>query len=107
MNNNDDDGWRSVMIFMQRDDEKCLETVMEEILEQVNIGEKDFQAALELYLADEQKQPLIRTALQDAQVDRGEGHKPGEWKERTEPSMSKKEVMAAQQKLMDLSLKQI
>lgn len=98
--------YRDVMILMQRDDEKCLETVIEEILDQIEVGEKDFQECLEQFLHDPAKQPLIKQTLEDAQIDRGEGN-PEEFKERTEPLMDKKEAIATQKKLMDLSLKQI
>ena len=43
----DMESYRDVMILMQRDDEKCLETVIEEILEQIDVGEKQFQECLE------------------------------------------------------------
>lgn len=106
LKDNNMETYRDIMIIMSRDDEKCLETVIEEILEQVDVGEKEFQEALEQHLADQQKQPLIREALEDAQIERGEGA-PEEFKERLDPLLSKKETIATQQKLQDLSVKQI
>lgn len=82
---------------MQADDTKCLQDVIEEVLEQIGIGEKQFQACLELYLGDDEKKPLIKEALDEAQVDRQEGVPPAERKADDQASMSKKEAIKAQE----------
>mmetsp|Transcript_39507 Transcript_39507/g.60308 ORF Transcript_39507/g.60308 Transcript_39507/m.60308 type:complete len:127 (-) Transcript_39507:28-408(-) len=55
---------------------------------------------------DKSKTTEIRSALEDAQVDHGEGKKPGTHKEK-KVSMSKTEVLAAQKALQNISLDQI
>ena len=36
-------------------DEKCLQDVLEEVLEKIDVGEKQFQEALNLYMDDKEK----------------------------------------------------
>ena len=66
---NDMTAYRMACIQMQMEDTKCLQDVIEEVLEQTGINEKEFQACLELFLTDEEKKPLIKEALDDARED--------------------------------------
>jgi hypothetical protein len=36
------------------------------VLEQISVGEKEFQVCLELYLSQDDKKPIIKEALEDA-----------------------------------------
>ena len=92
--------YRQACLSMKEMDEVCLQDVLEEILEQIELGEQKFNDALSLYMGDPHKQPILQQALDDAKVDKGEGQTPEEKKsmedKNKEPTMTKKEAIAAQ-----------
>jgi hypothetical protein len=47
--------------------------VLEEILVRINLDDKKFQESLNFHFEDPEKKDDIRAALEDANVDRGEG----------------------------------
>ena len=61
--------FRQIEMNMKEEDEKCLQEILEDVLDQIELEEKVFQEALNIYAADSEKQPLIREALEEAQVD--------------------------------------
>lgn len=65
--------FRGVHMSMGEADEACLQDVLEEVLERIEVGEEQFKQALNLYMEDKEKQPLIKEALEDASIDRNEG----------------------------------
>lgn len=85
--------FRQIEMNLKEEDEKCLQEILEEVLDQIELEEKVFQEALNIYAADQEKQPLIREALEEAQIDRQEGIPKAERKE-PELSMSKEEAIA-------------
>jgi hypothetical protein len=51
--------YRKVNIDIAKADEQCLQDVLEEVLETVNMPEKAFQEALNLYMAEASKQEIL------------------------------------------------
>ena len=80
--------------------------MLEEVLEHIDLDENAFKAALDLYMSEKDKEKDIRGALDDAMVDRQEGLPAEERKER-EVTMNKKEAIAGQKVIQDISIEQI
>ena len=85
-------------------DEQCLQDVLEEVLEAIGIDEEEFKETLNVYMSDEQKAPLIKAALEEAQVEKQEGIPIEERKDLSKATMTMKEAIAAQKTLQDLSI---
>ena len=99
--------FRQCMITYRDADEQCMQDVLEEILEAINVNVNEFNETLNLFIADGQKAPLIKTALEDGQIDKQEGVPVGERVSKDKPTMSLKEAIAAQKQLQDISIDQI
>lgn len=97
--------YRKVNIDIAKADEQCLQDVLEEVLETVNMPEKAFQEALNLYMAEASKQEILQRVNQEATVDNQEGIAAEERK--TESTMSVTEAVAGQKQLQALSIKLI
>lgn len=95
--------YRQIHMDMTSQDEVCLEKVLEDVLEKLEISEDAFTQALNLYLGDPEKQPLAKEAMEDAKVDREEGVLPEDRKE-PEITMDKKETIAGQLALQNISI---
>jgi len=104
---NDMTAFRQQMMNIGEADEQCLQDVLEEVLETIGIGEEEFKETLNLYMSDEQKAPLIKAALDDAQEEKQEGVPLEDRVDLSKPTMSKNEAIAAQKVLQDLSITQI
>lgn len=94
-------------------DEQCLQDVLEEILIKIGITDKEFQDSLSLYFEDKEKLEQIKQAQQDAKTDYGEGLPKSQRGDLVKPeeqraaTMSKKEAIATQIALQNLSLEMI
>lgn len=93
MKNKDMTKYRQVCMDIGTQDEQCLQDVLEEILEKLEISEEQFKQALNLYMVDETKQAQIKAALEDANEDKQEGVRPNDRKE-SKPTMTRKEAIA-------------
>ena len=105
--------YREIYQLINDQDEQCLQDVLEEILIKIGITDKEFQDSLSLYFEDKDKLEQIKQAQQDAKTDYGEGlpkNQRGDLvkpEEERAPTMSKKEAIAAQIALQNLSLDMI
>lgn len=73
-----------------------MQNVAEEILEQIGVTLKDFEKCLDVYPQDPTYAPLINVVREDSQVDRQEGVAPDKRVEKKQPTLDKKEALAAQ-----------
>jgi hypothetical protein len=55
---------------MINEDEKCLQGVLEEILDKIGISDNEFKETLNLYMSDKEYENQIREAMEDANIDR-------------------------------------
>ena len=70
LQNNDMDSFRKCFLDMVSEDEKCLQGVLEEILDKISLSDNEFKETLNLYMSDKEYENQIREAMEDASVDR-------------------------------------
>ncbi len=64
------DSFRKCFLDMVSEDEKCLQGVLEEILDKISLSDNEFKETLNLYMSDKEYENQIREAMEDASVDR-------------------------------------
>ena len=95
--------------LIQDCDEACLQDVVEEILKFIGMTDKQFNDSLSFHFDDPAKIEKVKEVREEAEVDQGEGLEAEARKKFLErgPSMSKKEVIAAQKANQDISIELI
>ena len=81
---------------MVTEDEKCLQGVLEEILDKISLSDNEFKETLNLYMSDKEYEAQIREAMEDASIDRQEGipaHERSD--EKPKLTIDRKEAIAA------------
>lgn len=55
---------------ISNEDEKCLQLVLEEILDKIKIDNKEFQKTFDHYVSNSENHEQINAAKEDAEIDR-------------------------------------